>query len=327
MNPENKKMELRDRFGRVHDYLRISLTDACNLRCRYCMPDGDYRNSPGKRLMKPDEIFGIAEVFQRLGIKKIRLTGGEPLVRKDFDEILSLLSSLPVELALTTNGLLLERHYAHLIKCGLRHVNISLDALEAEVFREITKNGDVEKVLEQIRLLSERDFLVKVNVVVMKGVNEQYLESFSRLTLELPIEVRFIEFMPFDRNRWTPEFVTGYREMLEVIGKSFEIEKVEDAINDTTKKYRISGSRGTIGFISTVSEPFCGGCNRLRVTADGKIKNCLFSRGEDDLLSAYRKGEDIGRIIFENLMKKEDKLGGRALSDSSGNRSMIRIGG
>jgi cyclic pyranopterin phosphate synthase len=319
--------DLRDKFGRIHDYLRISLTDACNLRCRYCMPDGDYRNSPGERFMKPDEIFGIAEVFCRLGIRKIRLTGGEPLMRKDFDTILSLLSKLPLELALTTNGLLLERHTSQLAQSGLRHINISLDALEPEAFREITRNGDLEKVMAQIRTLSQRDFVIKVNVVVMKGVNEQYLSDFSGLTKELPIEVRFIEFMPFDRNRWTPEYVTGYKDMLSIIRKDYDLEKEADGRHDTTKKYRIKNSIGKIGFISTVTDPFCEGCNRLRITADGKIKNCLFSRGEADLLGPYRKGEDITGIIHRNVSEKEERLGGRQRPDSSGNRSMIRIGG
>jgi cyclic pyranopterin phosphate synthase len=277
--------------------------------------------------MKPHEIYGISKIFCDLGIKKIRLTGGEPLMRKDFPEIAGMLSELPVELALTTNGLLLDRYSKCLKEYGLININISLDALEAEAFREITRSGDLDKVIKQIRLLSESGFIVKVNVVVMKGVNERYLIDFSRLSIGLPLEVRFIEFMPFDRNRWTPDYVTGYREMLEEIEKEFKLEKIEDKQNDTTKKFRIEGSAGTIGFISTVTAPFCEGCNRIRITADGKIKNCLFSRGEDDLLSLFRKGEDITETILKSIAEKEERLGGRERPDSNGNRSMIRIGG
>ncbi len=248
-------------------------------------------------------------------------------MRKDFPEIAGMLSELPVELALTTNGLLLDRYSKCLKEYGLININISLDALEAEAFREITRSGDLDKVIKQIRLLSESGFIVKVNVVVMKGVNERYLIDFSRLSIGLPLEVRFIEFMPFDRNRWTPDYVTGYREMLEEIEKEFKLEKIEDKQNDTTKKFRIEGSAGTIGFISTVTAPFCEGCNRIRITADGKIKNCLFSRGEDDLLSLFRKGEDITETILKSIAEKEERLGGRERPDSNGNRSMIRIGG
>ncbi len=161
----------------------------------------------------------------------------------------------------------------------------------------------------------------------MKGVNEKYLIDFSALTMKMPIEVRFIEFMPFDRNRWTPEYVTGYREMLDQIGKEYQLQKIEDGVHDTTKKYSPEGGLGQIGFISTVTAPFCEGCNRIRITADGKMKNCLFSRGEEDILGPYRRGEDISSLILKNLMSKERQLGGRQSPDSEGNRSMIRIGG
>jgi GTP 3',8-cyclase len=323
---------LSDQFGRKHDYLRISLTDACNLRCVYCMPDEKSMGTPSPRMMQRNEILEIAKVFVGLGIKKIRLTGGEPLVRKDAREIILQLSQLPADLSISTNGVLIDAYLDTLSEAKISSVNFSLDTLNGEEFFTITKRGDFDRILKNIYLTASRKINVKINMVVMKGVNEHAILDFVRWTKEFSVEIRFIEFMPFKGNDWSLEKVFSYREMMEKISHEFHLEKIDDEPNDTAKKYRASGHKGTVGFITTITEPFCAGCNRLRLTADGKMKNCLFSQNETDLLSALRKGDDIRELIISNLQAKKKALGGRFdfNSDSQSkieNRSMIRIGG
>ena len=319
--------QLYDTFGRPHNYLRISLTDACNLRCTYCMPDEKVLVTPSSKLMSLDEIFAIATTFVKLGVNKVRLTGGEPLVRKDAKEIILKLSELPVELTISTNAVLVDQYIEVFKQADIRSVNVSLDTLNAEEFFAITKRGDFEKIHKNIFLLLENDFKVKVNMVVMKGVNEHAILDFFNLTNNFPIDVRFIEFMPFSGNAWDREKVFSQQEMLNLISEKYSFEKLIDEPNDTAKKYSVPGHKGTFGFISTVTEPFCGSCNRLRLTADGKMKNCLFSESETDLLSAYRNGDDIESLITKNILSKKEALGGRFDFENIENRSMIKIGG
>jgi len=318
---------LYDTFGRKHDYLRISLTDACNLRCVYCMPDEKMFVTPSAKLMQADEIESIANVFVGLGVKKIRLTGGEPLLRKDAKQIIQKLAKLPIELTISTNAVLVDEYIETFKAANIQSVNVSLDTLNADEFLAITKRGDFKKIMNNIYLLLSHHFKVKVNMVVMKGVNEHTIFDFINWTKDFPLDVRFIEFMPFSGNKWLPEKVVSYREMLDRIEINYEILKLEDAINDTAKKYKVKSYTGTFAFITTITEPFCGTCNRLRLTADGKMKNCLFSQDETDLLSAFRKGNDITPLILSCLQNKKQERGGRFDFENIENRSMIRIGG
>jgi cyclic pyranopterin phosphate synthase len=318
---------LTDRFGRIHDYLRISLTDACNLRCMYCMPDEEFGATPHSRLMSAAEIEGMARIFIGLGIRKIRLTGGEPLVRKDAPDIIRSLSALPVSLSVSTNGVLVDRFIDVFTQANVASVNVSLDTLNAEEFKAITKRGDFDRIMQNIDLLLSRGFRVKVNMVVIRDVNDHAIFDFIRWTRDYPLQVRFIEFMPFSGNRWQWEKVFSLQDILARMESEFEIERLSDAPHDTTKNYRVKGFAGTFGIISTMTAPFCESCNRLRLTADGKIKNCLLSSGELDLLSLYRAGNDIVPVILESLSSKHKERGGRFEFEKDDNRSMIRIGG
>jgi cyclic pyranopterin phosphate synthase len=318
---------LTDSFGRQHDYLRISLTDACNLRCVYCMPNETIQVTPSAKLMQADEIQEIARIFVSLGVKKIRLTGGEPLLRKDAKDIIQKLSPLPAELTVSTNAVLADEFIDTFKANNIRSLNISLDTLDAAEFLAITKRGDFQKIMANINLLLVHDFKVKVNMVVMKGINEHAILDFVNWTKNYSLDIRFIEFMPFAGNAWQRNKVFSYAEMLEVIKSQYNFVKLEDGLNDTAKKYKIPNHAGSFAFITTITEPFCGTCNRMRLTADGKMKNCLFSSGETDLLSAFRKGEDIVPLIQSCLQQKKQERGGRFDFENIENRSMIRIGG
>ena len=323
-----------DTFNRVHDYLRISLTDNCNLRCFYCMPEEEYAVTPASQLMQASEIGAIARQFTDMGVRKIRLTGGEPLVRKDAAEIILSLSKLPVTLTMTTNATRLHHFTGVLQEAAITSVNISLDTLQEDRFRIITRRDQFKVVMDNIQLLIGLGIHVKVNAVIMKGFNDDEINDFIAWTRDNPVHVRFIEFMPFSGNRWTSNKVFTWREMLEAIDKKYEIVRWEDEPHDTAKNYHIAGHAGTFAVISTLSAPFCSTCNRMRLTADGKMKNCLFSGEETDLLGALRRGEDLGALIRSSVWQKKEKLGGQfnttfdlLEADTLVNRSMITIGG
>jgi cyclic pyranopterin phosphate synthase len=325
---------LQDSFGRVHNYLRISLTDNCNLRCFYCMPDEQYTFAPAARLMQPREIEALAAVFVAQGVNKIRLTGGEPFVRKDASEIIRLLSKLKVELACTSNGVRINEVLDDVLKAQFSSINISLDTLSREKFERITRRDLFDRVRANIDLLVAHGVTTKINVVVMKGLNDDEIPGFIELTKHLPVDVRFIEFMPFQGNRWTGNQVFTLKEILERVGESYDFSPLAGSVNDTAKRYAIPGHKGNFAVISTMSAPFCEGCNRLRLTADGKLKNCLFSKTETDLLSALRRGEEISPLIAESVRSKASALGGQMdqnfeMLDAAQlqNRSMITIGG
>ena len=325
---------LTDRFQRVHNYLRISLTDNCNLRCFYCMPDEEYDFTPASRLMQLGEIEAIAKVFVQLGVNKIRLTGGEPLVRKDAADIILALSKLPVKLTLTTNATRLHHFVDVLEQAKIKSLNISLDTLQPEKFILITRRDQFNQVFNNICTMLDRGFHVKVNMVVMKGFNETEINDFVAWTKDKPVHVRFIEFMPFTGNRWTSNKVFTHKEMLSLIEPKYPFQRLQDDVHDTAKAYQVPGHAGTFSVISTMSEPFCSGCNRIRLTADGKVKNCLFSKEETDLLTAFRNGEDIEPLIRQSIASKFRELGGQFTSnfeqlhaEEIDNRSMITIGG
>lgn len=285
--------------------------------------------------MQSDEVIAIAKEFVALGIKKIRLTGGEPLVKKGIDFILSELGKLPVELSLTTNAILIDKYIDDIQNAGVTSINVSLDSLQADRFNAISRRSSFDRIINNIQLLIDRDFEVKVNVVLMRGVNDDEIIDFIEWSRNEKVEIRFIEFMPFDGNNWNKEQTVSYQEILDRAKLHFgesEIHKIEDGPNDTTRHYKITGAKGTFGIISTVTNPFCYSCNRIRLTADGKIKNCLFSNDEVDLLSAHRNKESLSDLIQSSILAKKKGLGGmkdfsQQELDSYENRSMIAIGG
>jgi len=330
----NGKQPLVDRLGRKHTYLRISLTDRCNFRCHYCMPETLQTFLPGERLMQANEIVDIASRFVDLGVNRIRLTGGEPLLRRDFADIAVRLADLPAELLLTTNGEYIDRYLPVLRAAHINKINISLDSLHPEVFFRITRRNTFHRVWKNVLTLLGEGFRVKLNVVAVRGDIEAELDGFVELTQHLPVHVRFIEFMPFSGNHWNRDKVITAEEMLERIRPVFSIEKLTDAPHATARKYQVHGYAGTFAFITTMSHLFCGDCNRLRLTADGRLKNCLFGKEEPDLLGPWRNGEDIGRLIRQAVERKHAEMGGQFprgyLHTSPGdvrNRSMVSIGG
>jgi GTP 3',8-cyclase len=328
---------LVDTYGREHTYLRISLIERCNLRCTYCMPEEGVLLSHRSSLMSYEEIYTIAKTFVENGVTKIRLTGGEPLIRKDIPVILEKLSSLPVEISITTNAVIVDKFIDTLKANGIQSINVSLDTLDKEKFKYITRRNDFEKVYNNILLLVKNGFNVKINTVLIKGFNDEEIIDLVKLSKELPINVRFIEFMPFDGNKWNMDKMISYKEVIQNVTNSFskkQVERLQDSPNDTSKNYKIKGYKGSFAIISSVTNPFCDSCNRLRLTADGKLKNCLFSATESDLLTTLRKGKSIESIIQKAVKAKLKVRGGmdtlKKLQQPklhSQNRSMITIGG
>ncbi|MEY2917755.1 MAG: hypothetical protein RIS73_1469 [Bacteroidota bacterium] len=323
-----------DSYNRIHNYLRISLTDNCNLRCFYCMPEEDYEFTPATQLMQVKEIEALAKIFVALGVNKIRLTGGEPLVRKDAKDIILALSKLPVTLTLTTNATRLHEFIDTLETANVKSLNISLDTLQPEKFNLITRRNTFQLVYNNIQLLLSRGFHVKVNMVVMKGLNENEINDFIEWTKDTAVHIRFIEFMPFSGNRWTSNKVVTLQQILDVVKQKYAYIRLTDEKHDTAKKYMVPGHAGTFAVISTMSANFCGDCNRIRLTADGKMKNCLFSKDETDLLTAFRQGENVIPLIHQSIRSKAKELGGQFTPDFEqlhtadiNNRSMITIGG
>lgn len=327
---------LIDSFRRAHTYLRLSLTERCNLRCIYCMPDTTPPAPPPPEHLTAAELFRLSRLFVSRGVNKIRLTGGEPLLRHDLIEITQQLSTLPGvrSLAITTNGVTLSKSLPRLIDAGLNSVNISLDTLCPHRFELLTKRKGHDRVLNAIEDCIAARIPVKVNVVVMKGINDDELIPFVRITEHKPIAIRFIEYMPFDGNRWAASKFVSYACMLDTVARGFgRLENVMSNIGDTTKYYKIPGFSGKIGFITSMTDHFCSGCNRLRITADGNLKVCLFGKEEFSLRDLIRNGasdEDVEQAIRNALMGKHFSLGGNkdmyAISRSD-NRSMVRIGG
>ncbi len=330
---------LTDRFGRRHTYLRLSLTERCNLRCRYCMPAAGVPLTPRDDLLTTPELVRLAGLFVEAGVGKIRLTGGEPLVRKDAEAVAEALGAMPglQTLALTTNGLLLARKLDRLHRAGLTHLNLSLDTLRAERFTTLARRPGLGAVLAALDLALDYGYhgeRLKVNVVVMRGVNDDELGDFVALTEALPIEVRFIEYMPFDGNGWAGNTLVPYAEMLNRIGERFPLDRLGDGPNETARTYRVPGHAGRIGFIASMTAPFCAGCNRLRLTADGALKVCLFGRAEVSLRDRLRAGasdDDLRATVHAAVQRKKAAHDGteeiaEAARRAQG-RPMIRIGG
>jgi cyclic pyranopterin phosphate synthase len=305
---------LSDSFQRPINYLRISVTDRCNLRCVYCMPEEGVALMSHADILTYEEIYAVAKVAAGLGINKVRLTGGEPLVRLGLTDLVRMLAGIKAidDLSLTTNGILLAQHAAALKKAGLRRVNVSLDTLKTERFRKITRCGELEDTLKGIEAAKAAGLEpVKINMVVMAGVNDDELIDFARKTIDDGWHVRFIEHMPVngDDPAFTRLFsVKEMRKRIETLG-ALEPWQV-DAGNGPAKYYRLPGAKGTVGFITPVTEHFCYRCNRLRLTADGKLRPCLLSEEEMDVKGALRSGaseDELKRIIERAIACKPER--------------------
>lgn len=328
---------LTDSFNRAHTYLRISLIERCNLKCTYCMPEDGIPLSPRNYLMTYEEVYTIAKTFVEHGVTKIRLTGGEPFIRKDIHVILKKLASLGIELSITTNAVLVDKYISVLKEYEIKTLNVSLDTLNRGKFSKITRRNEFERVYKNVLLLIKEGFKVKINVVLIKGFNEEEVINFIELSKHYPVTVRFIEFMPFNGNKWDLSKLVSYAQIMDMIHAHYSkasIKRIQDAPNDTSKNYKVSDYKGSFSVISSVTNPFCDSCNRIRLTANGKLKNCLFSDGEEDILTPLRQGIDIEPIIHRNVMSKKKIRNGLETIESfqeqdahSKNRSMIAIGG
>ncbi|XP_065174806.1 molybdenum cofactor biosynthesis protein 1-like isoform X2 [Sycon ciliatum] len=325
---------LTDGHSRMHNYLRISLTERCNLRCQYCMPEEGVDLTARDQLLSTEEVIRLARLFVSQGVTKIRLTGGEPLVRPDLVDIVSELSAIPGldTVSMTTNGLTLWRHAAALKKAGLGQVNISLDTLQPAKFEFVTRRRGWDRVMKSLNECISVGFdPVKVNCVVMNGLNEDEVLDFVAFTEEKPVDIRFIEYMPFDGNKWNKKKFLSYADMLSSIKSRWpNLERLSDSANDTSKAYQVPGFVGKIGFITSMSEHFCGTCNRVRLTADGNFKVCLFGNSEVSLRDAIREGasdDDLLQVIGAAVKRKKARHAGMFNIAKMKNRPMILIGG
>ncbi|KAJ1751797.1 Molybdenum cofactor synthesis protein 1 [Coemansia sp. RSA 1821] len=328
---------LQDTFGRLHDYLRISVTERCNLRCQYCMPEEGIDLTRSSQLLTTPEILRIARIFVQQGVTKIRLTGGEPSIRKDIVELVAGLNELrPLGLqriAMTTNGIALRRKLQPLREAGMDGLNISLDTRDPRKFELFTRRSGCTRVLQTIADASALGFeFVKVNVVVMRGQNEDELSSFVEMTHEDPLDVRFIEYMPFDGNKWGRQKLVSYKEMLDGLLRLYgdRLERLPLEPNHTAKGFKIRGYRGQFGFITSMTRSFCSECNRVRVMADGNLKVCLFGNAEVSLRDMLRSGASDAQVvatIAQAIKRKKRAHAGMDILSQMPNRPMIKIGG
>jgi len=372
---------LTDTHGRHHNYLRISLSERCNLRCQYCMPPEGVPLSHGSKLLTDEEIKRLVQIFVKNGVNKVRLTGGEPLLRPNLIPLVRSISdtlhtsgniSSDAEsglIGITTNGISLSRHIEGLVDAGLTGVNISLDTLRADRFQEITRRNGLDKVMRAIedciRVFKEKygdvrvgpngtgGSRVKINNVVMNGFNDDELADFVRMADDRfggDVDIRFIEWMPFNDNGWNKSRFLSYEDIMKAISSDgMQLERIGDGPNDTTKWWTVKtpeqdtkSSKSRVGFITSMTEHFCSSCNRLRITADGKIKTCLFGSNEKevslrDIMRSHEhedqnlQEEVLGRVIHAAVQKKTFSLGGHAnaadIAKAANNRPMTLIGG
>jgi cyclic pyranopterin phosphate synthase len=329
-----EKGPLVDRYGRIHDDLRISVTDRCNLRCVYCMPEVGMTFLPRSELLTYEEIARVARVARDLGVRSIRLTGGEPLVRKDLASLVSQLCAMGFDdLALTTNGMLLAPLAQKLADAGLKRVNVSCDSLRAERFESIRRRGDLATVLSSMGAAEAAGLTpLKVNVVLLRGNNDDEILDFAAFARETGRIVRFIEFMPLDaQGQWDRTQLIPGQEVVERISKVWPLEAVGDTGGPApAERFRFVDGSGEIGMISSVTQPFCGTCNRLRLTADGSFRNCLFSDDEYTVREVVRSGgtdAEIARLLRRAVWAK---FPGHAINEPgflAPARSMSMIGG
>ena len=308
-----KAQPLIDSFGRLHDNLRISVTDRCNIRCFYCMPEDNVDYLPREEILSFEEIDRFVRVAVTLGVTKIRVTGGEPLVRKDLPVLIAKLCAIPGvrDIALTTNGVLLARHAQALYDAGLRRLNIHLDTLDRERFLKITRRDDLDKVLDGIETARRIGFgPIKINAVAVKNLVEPDIVPLARYGRERDIEIRYIEFMPLDsQGLWARENVLSADEIIETLSAQVSplVEITDRDPRAPATEYRYADGAGKVGFVASVTRPFCLNCNRVRLTSDGKLRYCLFAIEETDVRSLLRSGApdaDIAATIRETVRKK-----------------------
>lgn len=312
-NSEQGRIEttmITDNYGRTINYLRLAVTDRCNLRCTYCMPEAGLDWLPRRELMTYGEMLRMCSLLVKMGIEKIRITGGEPFVRKDllpFLKTLSLINGLQ-ELALTTNGLLTAPLVPELKITGIKSVNLSLDTLDKNRFIRIARRDGLDKVLKTLELLLTHGIAVKINAVVVKSCNIDDIIPLVQLTKTLPVSVRFIEEMPFNGGTHHVSLEWNYLHILEHIKKHFPgIRKITDMPHSTSFNYHIPGHKGSVGIIAAYTRSFCGSCNRLRITPTGVLRTCLYDTGKLNLKDAIREGrtdEDLERMMTNAILKK-----------------------
>lgn len=330
---------LVDSHARRHSYLRISLTEKCNLRCLYCMPEHGVNLTSQNHLLKSNEIIKLVELFALAGVNKVRLTGGEPTIRKDLADIIKQISSIKgiKDVGITSNGVVLSRSLEMLKKSGLTLVNLSLDTLKPARFEQMTRRKGHGRVLDSINKALDLGYNpVKVNVVVMKGVNDDEILDFVEFTRDRNINVRFIEYMPFDGNVWSTQKLVPYKEMLGMVNRYAKemtgggLVRFADGHGDVAKNFRVPGFKGSVSFITSMTATFCGDCNRLRLMADGNIKVCLFGNNEVSLLDAIREGateEDLLAVVSAAVDRKRAAHAGMDILQTLKNRPMVKIGG
>lgn len=323
---------LSDSFHRPIDYLRVSVTERCNLRCTYCMPSDGVCLVPHEDILRFEEIFTIVEAAAELGIKKVRLTGGEPLVRAELPDLIRMLAGIDAidDISLTTNGILLARNAAELKRAGLKRVNVSLDSLRPHKFRRVTRGGELADVLQGIEAAKSAELNpIKINMVVLPGINDDEIIDFAAKTVDEGWHVRFIERMPFNVEMTEPQFISvgDIRQRLESLGK---LEPCSvSAGNGPAKYFRLPDAKGTIGFITPVSEHFCFSCNRLRLTADGKLRPCLLSEDEIDLKQPLRSGASSVELrkLIEKIVAGKPLRHNLAEGQVPQGRSFSQVGG
>jgi cyclic pyranopterin phosphate synthase len=304
-----------DGHGRRISDLRVSVTDRCNFRCQYCMPADGLPWLDRADILSFEEIERLVRVFAAMGVTDVRLTGGEPLVRRHFPRLLGMLSVVPgvEDLSLTTNGFLLERDAAALVNAGLRRVNVSIDSLQRDRFFQMTRRDSLPQVLRGLHAIAAFPQVrpVKVNAVALRGFTEEEAVPFAEFARSTAFQVRFIEFMPLDGDRaWSGDRVLTGEEIREIVHAVHPLEEVPREEHATARVFRFADGRGELGFINPVSEPFCADCNRVRLTAEGKLRTCLFSINETDLRAPLREGAsdaDLERVIREAVWRKELK--------------------
>ena len=323
---------LTDRFGRFHDYLRVSLTDRCNFRCVYCMPEEGIAWQQREEILTFEEIERLARFFIERGVRKVRLTGGEPTLRKGYLNLVASLAAIPglEHLALTTNGTRLAHDAGALKESGLTSVNVSLDSLKADRFLEVTRRNELPRVLQGIKVAQAAGLNPKINVVVLPGVNEDELVAFGEFACEHQLTVRFIEFMPFLDNGWSADRVISSGEIRTRLAERFVLQPMNGGASDVAREFKIEGSEGRVAFVSSVTESFCSGCNRLRLTADGQMKSCLFLPPSVSLRDLIREGasdeelETAVRQCLDGKWSAHPPMRNWAQRD---NLTMVQIGG
>ncbi len=326
---------LRDGHGRLIGDLRVSVTDRCNFRCQYCMPAEGLPWLERTEILTFEEIARLVSLFGNMGVHDVRLTGGEPLVRKQFPQLAGMLAQIDAvhDLSVTTNGFLLERDAEALVRAGINRFNVSVDSLQRDRFFELTRRDALPQVLRGLEHLASfpEAHPIKINAVAIRGFTEEEAIPFAELARRTPYEVRFIEFMPLDADHaWTEDQVLSGAEVRAAIGAVYPLEPQLREPHATARLYRFADGRGKIGFINPVSEPFCGDCNRVRLTADGRLRTCLFSLNETDLRSPIRAGADddvLEQIIREAVWRKELKHHVGEPGFIQPTRSMSAIGG